>query len=178
MPLFLSSRSASLISRTPRTPNVSSFSVTTTAGALTASQDDNDDDDNTGSKKSEKRMRYKDVVREQILQAQTAEDAISSDDDSDGDGNNRRNRNDNGGEGRRGLAYDEEQKQLRKGFLGSIAEHDGDGARGEEGGDDSGDEAEGLLKVLVGVFCVCVCACACSGLCDTFLCSSVDSKLR
>ncbi|CAM9921326.1 unnamed protein product, partial [Hapterophycus canaliculatus] len=107
-------------------------------------------DDAAANTKSEKRMRYKDVVREQILQAQTAEDAISSDDDSDGGGRGgRRNRNDNGGEGRRGLAYDEEQEQLRKGFLGSIAEHDGEagGGPGGEGGEDSEDEGEGLLKV-------------------------------
>lgn len=90
-------------------------------------------------------MRYKDVVREQILHAETAEDAISSDEDGDG---NRGSRNDNGGEGRRGLAYDEEQERLRKGLLGSIAEHDG-GSGGEEG-EDSGEEGDGLLKVRIG----------------------------
>ena len=113
-------------------------------------------------------MRYKDVVREQILHAETAEDAISSDED--GDGNSRgggRGRNDNGGEGRRGLAYDEEQERLRKGFLGMVAEHDGDGSSGDEdggggGGDDessSGDDGAGLLKVCTGIFLLAVSTC-------------------
>ncbi|CAM9195999.1 unnamed protein product, partial [Scytosiphon promiscuus] len=49
--------------------------------------DDDDDDDEPGNKKKTKKpMRYKDVVREQILHAETAEDAISSDEDSDDDG--------------------------------------------------------------------------------------------
>lgn len=98
-------------------------------------------------------MRYKDVVREQILHAETAEDAISSDEDGD---DNRGSRNDNGGEGRRGLAYDEEQERLRKGFLGMVAEHDGGGGGGsdEDGGSGDGErssgedgDGQGLLKV-------------------------------
>lgn len=103
-------------------------------------------------------MRYKDVVREQILHAETAEDAISSDEDGeDGGRGRRRGRDDNGGEGRRGLAYDEEQERLRKGFLGMVAEHDGGGSSGDEGGGSgsgggdgegsSEDDGEGLLKV-------------------------------
>lgn len=88
-----------------------------------------------GSEKNEKRMRYKDVVREQILQANTAEDVISSDDESDDGGGGERNR-------RNGLAYDEEQERLRKSLLGSIAEH---GSGSDSGSDDDGD---GLLKVL------------------------------
>lgn len=98
-------------------------------------------------------MRYKDVVREQILHAETAEDAISSDEDGD---DNRGSHNDNGGEGRRGLAYDEEQERLRKGFLGMVAEHDGGGGGGsdEDGGSGDGErssgedgDGQGLLKV-------------------------------
>lgn len=80
-------------------------------------------------------MRYKDVVREQIMQAHTAEDAISSDDDSDND--------DRGTSRRGGFAYDEEQERLRKSLLGSIAEHEG-GSGGDSDGDSDGD---GLLKV-------------------------------
>lgn len=111
-------------------------------------------------------MRYKDVVREQILHAETAEDAISSDEE-DGDGNRGRGgggRNDNGGEGRRGLAYDEEQERLRKGFLGMVAEHDdggsGGGGGGENGGSEdgegsSGEDGEGLLKVCAPCFGLC-----------------------
>ena len=83
-------------------------------------------------------MRFKDVVREQILGAETAEDAISSDEDSDGAGNGN-SHSGSGGVGGRGLAYDEEQEQLRKGFLGSVAEHEGGH---EEGSDSSGEEGE------------------------------------
>lgn len=94
-------------------------------------------------------MRYKDVVREQILHAETAEDAISSDDDSEA-GNNDKTADRGGRRARRDFAYDEEQEQLRKGFLGSIAEHeggrDGDGASGSSA-EDSEDEGDGLLQV-------------------------------
>lgn len=100
------------------------------------------------AKKAEKRMRYKDVVREQILSAQTAADAISSDeDDDDGNENDGRSR----GAQRMGLAYDEEQEHLRGGFLGSVAEHEGrrNGGSGESdsGGEGSGEDGDGLLKV-------------------------------
>lgn len=95
----------------------------------------------SGPKKSKKRMRYKDVVREQIMQADTAEDAISSDEDSDDDVNYRGGAS-NGGS--KGLAYDEEQEKLRKSLLGSIAEHEGAGGSGSDSDDDDGD---GLLKV-------------------------------
>lgn len=96
-------------------------------------------------------MRYKDVVREQIMQADTAEDAISSDEDSDNDGHATSRRGGTSGGG--GLAYDEEQERLRKSLLGSIAEHDG----GDSDGDGDGDDGDGLLKVsyyvFVGGFC-------------------------
>lgn len=123
-------------------------------------------------------MRYKDVVREQILHAETAEDAISSDEDGDADddrGDGGPGRGGGGGEGRRGLAYDEEQEQLRRGFLGVVAEHDGGGrgsggGGGDEGGDcggsgdggegsSSGEDGEGLLKVGGGLTKPCRFAC-------------------
>lgn len=94
------------------------------------------------TKKADKRMRYKDVVREQILGAETAEDAISSEEDSDND--------DDAGIGRRGgrtFAYDDEQENLRKGFLGSIAKHEGGEGGDESDGQESGDDGDGLLKV-------------------------------
>ncbi len=130
----------------------SCFSCNRTTVTYIHTDDDEEEEEEgggggSGKKKRKKPMRYKDVVREQILHAETAEDAISSDEDGDGDGN-RGSRNDNGGEGRRGLAYDEEQERLRKGLLGSIAEHDGGSGDGSE--EDSGEEGDGLLKVRIG----------------------------
>lgn len=133
-------------------------------------------------------MRYKDVVREQILHAETAEDAISSDEDSDnnnGGSSSRKNRNDNGGERRRGLAYDEEQERLRKGFLGSIAEHDGEKSGAGSDGEDSSEEGDGLLKVWAcacGRGCVCRCRCrcvcmyVCTSMCFVFWCCVKNEK--
>lgn len=99
--------------------------------------------------KEKKPMKYKDVVREQILQARSAEEVISSDDDEDEEeeegGNRRRVKGGEGQEaGRKILAYDEEQEQLRRGFLGSVAEQEG--GFESEGGDDE-EDGDGLLKV-------------------------------
>ena len=115
---------------------------------------------------SQKPMRYKDVVREQILQARSAEEAISSDEDDEGREGGEE------GRGRKELAYDEEQEELRKGFLGSVAEINS--RRGGEGSDEEGD-GNGLLKVsccccfafffsfffLRVYVCVCICVCVC-----------------
>ena len=93
-------------------------------------------------------MRYKDVVREQILGAETAEDAISSDENSDDDG-----ANNSGHGGARGLVYDQEQEQLRKGFLGSVAEHEGGVGEGSDSsGEEDGEGESGLLKASFFLF--------------------------
>lgn len=90
--------------------------------------------------KAEKPKRYKDMVREQIMHASTAEDVISSDED----GENGRQQGWDQSSGARGLAYDEEQQQLRESLLGSIAQHD---IGKDEGGSDDDSDGEDLLKV-------------------------------
>ncbi|CAM9641897.1 unnamed protein product [Choristocarpus tenellus] len=104
-----------------------------------------------GISSKSKKMRYKDMVREQIVAAETAEDVISSseeeDDEEEGDGK----RLGEVGSGK-GLAYNKEQEDIRRSLLGSIDAHDGRASsrRGDDNsdGDGSSDEEDGLLLKL------------------------------
>jgi len=88
------------------------------------------DDEESGKKEREEKhkpKRYKDVVREQILQQM-------NDEDEEGDTKSKPNINSADGEQHNSLAYDEEQRQLRNAFLNNDNNSDNS--------DNSGDEDE------------------------------------
>jgi protein KRI1 len=93
----------------------------------------NEDDDEGGEAKggvSKKKMTYKDVVREQILQTGTA-DSSSSDEEG-------RERSRQPLRGKAGtLAYDREQQEIRKKFLESVKGMDGASDDESDGSGDS-----------------------------------------
>jgi len=66
--------------------------------------EDDDDDDARRTKKSMKPKKFKDVLREQILEDMESQDVGSSQDDDDAKGKSK-------------FAYDEQQEELRKAFL-------------------------------------------------------------
>lgn len=102
-------------------------------------EDDDDYDSSEGNKKgkSHKPMKYKDVVREQVLEQMDAEERGEGNqgDDSDDDGNasSRRHQGDDGPASR--FAYDDEQRELRAAFLKSTKDDSDD--------DDNSDDSDG-----------------------------------
>ena len=104
--------------------------------------DDSDDDDEEGKKKKHKPMKYKDVVREQVLEQMDAEERGEGDkggDSDDGDGNaaSRRREDEDGPASR--FAYDDEQRELRAAFLKST---NSDGDDNDDNSDDDDDEGD------------------------------------
>ncbi|KAL7579922.1 hypothetical protein ACA910_004923 [Epithemia clementina (nom. ined.)] len=96
--------------------------------------DEDKDDDNKASKASkakEKPKKYKDLVREQILEDMNKENI---DEDEDGDDKPVKAALDLS-EGPKKLAYDDEQREIRKAFLQSAASGDNDDKDDDDGED-------------------------------------------
>lgn len=105
-------------------------------------EDDDDDDSSEGKKKgkSHKPMKYKDVVREQVLEQMDAEErGEGNGGDSDDDGNTSSRRHEDDGPASR-FAYDDEQRELRAAFLKSTKD-DSD----EDNSDDSDDDGDNWM---------------------------------
>ena len=90
--------------------------------------DSDDDNDPSGEEKVQKKKRFKDVLREQLLK----HGADIEQDDDKGNGNNRISST---GRVTSALAYDAEQQKLRKEFLKSV------------GGDDDDDDDDDVFQV-------------------------------
>lgn len=101
-----------------------------------ASNDDDDDDDDGGPKKPRKPLRFKDVIREQILQQIDGEEKQNQGQKSSGDSRSK-------------LAYDEQQEELRRAFLKESSNiGDDTGRSGKDGhGDDDNDDGDGWMVV-------------------------------
>ena len=106
-------------------------------------EEDDDDDGSEGNKKgkSHKPMKYKDVVREQVLEQMDAEERgegnKGDDSDDDGNGSSRRHQDDDGPASR--FAYDDEQRELRAAFLKSTKDDSDDNDDNSVDSDDDGD---------------------------------------
>ena len=117
-----------------------------------AEDDDNgsDDDDGEGKKrKKSKPMKYKDVVREQVLEQMDAEERGEGDkgghsDDEGGNAASRRHEDEDGPASR--FAYDDEQRELRAAFLKSTNSDDDDDDNDDNSGDDDGEGDDWMVK--------------------------------
>ena len=100
------------------------------------------------SQASMKPMKFKDVLREQLLAADgDATRAVESDEERDRGEDENDAREQQRDERQQSLAYDEEQRSLRTAFLDSLGPHGGDSAQGEQGEGDDTDEDDDVLQL-------------------------------